>query len=299
MKLFRALVASLGLMILITPVTNAEMAIPPAPERYVTDQTGTLSSEQISSLGNMIDEYKQKTRVQLGVLMVSKLTDDYIERFSLNVARGWGIGEKGKNNGALLLIVKDEHKMRIEVGTGLEGDLTDARSGRIIRERIAPAFQKGDYYDGIKSGVEGMILAINAKPDTTAKPSGFSLAGLFVQALPFLIMIIIWIGSILGRSKRWWPGGVVGGVVGGGASAITGAALPTILVAVAGAGIAGLLLDFFVSRNYNRARGSGDDPAWWAGGSWFGGGFGGGSSGDSGSGFGGGDFGGGGASGDW
>ncbi len=279
----------------------AAMPVPPAPkEGWVLDQTNTLSPDEQHTINTVIHDYRNQKGIQLAVLIVPTIQDDYLENFSINVARTWGIGQKDKNNGALLLVAMRDRTMRIEVGTGLEGDLTDSRAGRIIRERITPEFRAGKYAAGIQSGIEGMKLAINAADDPqTAEPpvkssSGF---GLLVFGAYMFIFVLSWFGSMLGRSKRWWPGGIIGGVFGAGIGGILSGVLMTTIISGFVVGFFGLLFDYLVSKNYKKAARTNTDPSWWAGGGW-GGGVGGGSDGISG-GFGGGDFGGGGASGDW
>lgn len=182
---------------------QAEMLVPLAPtEGYVVDQTDTLTPDQITELNQLITGTRERTSVQLAVLVVPMITNDYLENFSLNVARSWGIGEAGKNNGALLLVAKNDRKMRIEVGTGLEGDLTDLRAGRIIRDRIAPEFKKENYFVGIKAGLEGMILAVGDTPDPLLKADdnnwAQNLEGIITWVLVFGVMGLSWLSSILG-----------------------------------------------------------------------------------------------------
>ncbi len=290
---------------------NTAMAALPAPAKpenggYVRDDTSTLSTKQIQKLNETIDGYKKRTSNQLAVLMVSTLgNEDYLEQYSLNVARSWGVGESGKNNGVLLLVVKDDRKMRIEVGTGLEGDLTDLRAGRIIRDRIAPLFKAGKYYEGIDSGLQGISLALGDAPDpllsndTGVKQTWYSgLEEIIVAIFWGAFFVITWLGAILGRTERWWPGGIIGAAIGGGAGYFLsqGGALFA-LGAALGLGIIGLVFDYLVSKNYRKAVKRGDAPSWWAGGTTIGGG---GFSGGGGfGGFGGGGFSGGGSSGSW
>ena len=135
--------------------TASALAVPPAPplDRPIVDQTGTLTSEQQTALVDQIAASRKEKDYQIGILIISTLEDRDLEGYSLDVARTWGIGEKTKNNGVLLVIAKDDRRLRIEVGSGLEGDLTDAQSGRIITQIITPKFKQGDYYGGISDGV--------------------------------------------------------------------------------------------------------------------------------------------------
>lgn len=278
----------------------------PALSSPVVDTSGTLTPDQITRLSDQITRTRAEKDYQIGVLMIPTLgNDEYLEGYSLKVAREWGIGEKDKDNGALLLIVKNDRKMRIEVGRGLEGELTDVESGRIIRNTLAPAFKKSDYFSGISAGVANIAAQVEGHPERDTSRStqrqGSRSSGIPVELLIFFFIfgvnILSWIASMFARTKSWWAGGVIGGVVGGFISLVSGWALWS-FGALAGLVGLGLILDYLVSRNYTKATNRGDDPAWWAGGPWIGGGWGNGG-GDSGGGFGGGDFGGGGASGDW
>lgn len=286
---------------LVAPVM-AEMAVPPVPrDGWVLDNTNTLSPEQTRLLNTSIAEYRQSTGVQLAVLIVPTIENDYLENFSINVARTWGIGEKDKNNGALLLIAMRDKTMRIEVGTGLEGDLTDSRAGRIIRERITPEFRSGNYFAGIESGINGMKLAINATedPKTTESPlKNQDVLSILAFGAYMFIFVLSWFSSMLGRSKRWWPGGLLGGVLGAGMGGLISGLLTIAIISGFVVAVFGFLFDYLVSKNYKKAVQNDSTPSWWAGGGW-GGGFGGGSSGGFGGGFGGGGFSGGGSSGSW
>lgn len=271
--------------------------VPPKPplQRPVVDMSNTLTSKQIDELSAAINQTRQEKDYQIGVLIVPTLENQALEDFSLNVARTWGIGDK-TNNGVLLLVVKNDRLIRIEVGTGLEGDLTDAESGRIIRDVITPEFRKGNYQQGIQKGV----MSIKAQVERTADPnlaaqakSNLSIK-FFESLMPlftFGAIILSWFSSLLARSKSWWAGGIVGlgvGLVIAYPLGWTHRGISTIIILA----ILGLLFDYFVSKNYYYKTTKGNTPSWWAGGDWISGGGGGG-------GFGGGGFGGGGASGRW
>jgi uncharacterized protein len=272
----------------------------------IVDQTNTLTQEQKQSLADTVAKERAATGNQIGVLMIKTLDGDALEDYSLEVARGWGIGQKDRDSGVLLLVVKDDRKLRIEVGYGLEGALTDARSSQIIRNRITPEFKQGKYYEGIQSGVTGIITAVHGEADPNLKAEGQP-AGVS-NKLPWEaifwggIFVPVWLGSILARTKSWWAGGVVGGIAG----AIVGFFVGFLfwgIGAIVGLAILGLGFDKLVSANYQKhagKKGSGP-PSWWAGGPWIGGGGIGGSNSSSGGfgGFSGGSFGGGGSSGSW
>lgn len=275
--------------------------VPPAPslERPVVDQTGTLSDADISRIISTIQASHSEKDYQVAVLMIGSLgNDEYLEGYSLKVARAWGVGEKDKDNGVLVLVAKDDRKMRIEVGRGLEGDLTDAESGRIVRNVMAPEFRNNRYADGIDKAVQSIQAQVEGRADPNEKALARDDAAFDWSILAFPLFVVVpWLGSVLGRTKSWWAGGVIGGVIGLVVSALFGFALLS-LIGWAALTAFGFLFDFLVSRNYRQHSADGDSPSWWAGGPWIGGGgFGGGGSG--GGGFGGGGFGGGGASGDW
>lgn len=277
--------------------TAGALTIPSAPplDKPIIDQTTTLSEDQVSQLSQQIAESRLKKPYQIGVLMIPTLDDRDIESYSIEVARKWGIGGKGKNNGVLLVVAKDDRKLRIEVGSGLEGDLTDAESGRIIRNTITPKFKSGDFYGGIRDGVESIQANVEGRADPNAgNESGGDMAELILGFGAFLIWGFVWLMSILARSKSWWAGGILGGIVGTIAAVVAGGVLWSFGLLV-GLVSVGLGLDWLVSRNYKQSTSRGEDAAWWAGG----GSWGGGSSGSSGGSFGGGGFSGGGSSGSW
>ena len=292
--LFGAVVA---LAIAVIAVPAMALSVPKAPplERPIVDQTNTLSSDQIDELSQQINKGREKQNYQLGVLIVDSLEGRPIEQYSLQVAREWGVGDKQTSNGALMLISIGDREMRIEVGRGLEGGLTDARSRRIIDNAMKPYFVDENYYQGISVGISEIERAIKGLPETqiTESAPDQSIAEVISGAFPFIVMALVWVGSILGRSKSWWAGGVIGGVIGFVIALIAGFALASVVALIALI-LGGLILDYAVSKNYRKHREAGDQPSWWAGGGGFGGGGGGGFGG-----FGGGGFGGGGASGRW
>jgi uncharacterized protein len=272
------------------------LAVPSAPslERPIVDQTNTLSESEIQSLSVKITSSRGDKDYQVGVLMIPRLDNESIEEYSIKVAREWGIGQKGENNGVLLLVAKDDRQLRIEVGSGLEGDLTDAQSGRIIRDVITPQFRQGNYYMGISNGLESIAATVSKQPDPHAAPvlTGWqNFWNIAMQGGVFFIFAFLWLSSILARSKSWWAGGILGAVVGVIVAVFAGWVIWSVLLLV-GLAIGGLGLDWVVSRNYRDRASHGEAPSWWAGGTHLGGGLGGG-------GFGGGGFSGGGSSGSW
>lgn len=300
---FRAWVVSVALAALAPLGVALALDIPKAPslDNPIVDQSNTLTEGQINTLAEQIANSRKQKDYQLGILIVDSLQGQAIEDYSIKVAREWGIGTKDKNNGVLLLVAKYDRELRIEVGRGLEGDLTDAESSRIIRNTITPQFKKGDYYSGISLGVQNIAAQVEGRPqaDTSAKAAGSDLSG-FAEGFAFLLFIgfgvLSWFASMLARTKSWWAGGVVGGGVGFVILLASTWALWAIILTVMLV-LGGLLLDWAVSRNYANHASRGESASWWAGGPWIGGS--GGDSGWGGGSFGGGGFGGGGASGSW
>lgn len=285
---------------LIVGSTVGALEIPSAPplDKPIVDQTKTLNQAQVDQLADQIKASRKDKAYQLGILMIPSLEGRSLEEYSIEVARKWGIGEKTKNNGVLLIIAKSDRQLRIEVGNGLEGELTDAESGRIIRNTITPLFKNGKFFEGIQAGVTSIQAQVEgrASPDADQeRMSGEDILSLIMTALVMIFFFTSWAASILARSKSWWAGGVVGGASGGLLAFASGWAIWA-LVALPLLVVGGLLLDFFVSRNFKQHKERGDDPSWWAGGGWLGGSGGGSSGGGS---FGGGGFSGGGASGSW
>ena len=270
--------------------------VPPLRSR-VTDLTGTLSAAEQQALEAKLADWEARTTDQLAILIVTTTKPEPIEQYSIRIAEAWKIGQKGKDNGAILVVAKDDKQMRIEVGYGFEGVLTDLTSRRIIAETIAPLFSKGQFAAGLNAGVdriidvvsEGKPLPPKAEPQRRAPSRHFDIGTLAL----ILLVAVPAIGAILRSILGNVGGSVVGaGIVGGAAWLFAGS-----LLIAAIAGIVALVVISFA------AFGGRGGPGLWvpgAGRGWGGGGFGGGGFGGGG-GFsgGGGGFGGGGASGGW
>jgi uncharacterized protein len=262
--------------------------VPPLSTQ-VTDLTGTLSASERQSLESKLHDWEARTGNQLVVLIVPTTAPEPIEEFSLRVAEAWKIGQKGKDNGAIFVIAKDDKRMRIEVGYGFEGVLTDVTSRRIIGETVAPYFKQGQFAAGINAGVDRIIAVVGAgeplsdTPKRAAPRHSFDYGNLFI----ILLVAVPIVGTIL----RSIFGNVGGSAIGAGlAGTVAWFVAGSLLIAGVAAVIAFIVIIFSI---FGGGRGGGWIPG-------AGGGFGGGG-GSSGGGFsgGGGSFGGGGASGDW
>ena len=212
-----SLVGLLSLAVLFGCLFNntafAKLEVPAAPplERPIIDQTESLANEDIDRIAQLINAERQKKSFQIGVLMISTLgSDDSLEEYSLKVARQWGIGDKKKSNGVLLLIAKNDRKMRIEVGNGMEGSLTDARASQIIRNTIAPKFRSGDYAGGVEAGVKRIIDVAEGRNLSDNDIDGESVVSmLFIVIFITIIVIAILKGNGSNGSHRryWWLAG--------------------------------------------------------------------------------------------
>lgn len=287
---FFLLVLFSGLLSLaILPSPSLAYQSPGKPTGFVNDFTGTtLNVEQKSYLENKLVQFEQTTSNEISVVIIKSLNGDTTENFAEKLFQEWGIGKEKEDNGILLLVALEDRKMRIEVGYGLEGSLTDLLSSRIIRETLTPAFQASDFYGGINTATDQIIQIVAGKiPENLQQEKG---ANFNFDWLFFILFIPIWLASILSRSKSWWAGGILGGIVGIVFGFVWGF-LYFGLIAILGLTLLGLLFDFLVSKAYSKSKASGIHPPWWSGGGGRGsGGFGG---------FSGGSSGGGGSSGSW
>lgn len=274
------------LVLLFALAAWAQVAVPPLKAR-VTDLTGTLTKEQTASLEQMLQSFEARKGSQIAVLMLPSVKPEAIEQYALRVAEQWKIGRGKIDDGAILVVAKNDRELRIEVGYGLEGALNDATANRIVEDIIVPRFREGDFYGGISAGVDRMIRVIDGEPlPEPARPQP-QVGGGIGQSLPVLLILAMVVGGLLRRMLgRVFGSMAAGGVVGG---------LAWLLVGALGiALIAGLLAFVFTLVGGGARRGYyGGFPGGFRGGM-GGGGFGGG-------GFrgGGGSFGGGGASGRW
>lgn len=264
----------------------AQIAVPPLTGR-VTDQTATLSTEQKSALEQTLQAFEARKGSQLAVLMVPTTTPETIEQYSLRVAEQWKLGRKKVDDGAILVIAKDDRAMRIEVGYGLEGALNDANSKRIISEIITPRFKQGDFNGGITAGVERIIRVIDGEPLPAPKANLAGDTPDITQYLPVIFVLSLVAGGVLRSVIGRVPGAIAtGGIVAFVAWLFAGAASIALV-----AGVIALLFTLL-------GGGMGGHGVGHHRGGFGTGGFGGGTRGG-GFGGGGGGFGGGGASGRW
>jgi uncharacterized protein len=186
-----------------------EKVIPrrPSPPRLVNDFTNTLTPEQTEALEQKLVQYDDSTSNQVAVVIISTLQDYPIEDVGLGILRGWGVGNKEKNNGIVLLVAKDDRQVRIEVGYGLEGAVPDITANQIIQSDIVPNFREGNYYRGLDLATNDIIKAAAGEYKA---PPGYSDRGNKKGISPgaiFLIILLVWI--IMGISSRGGGGGMI------------------------------------------------------------------------------------------
>ncbi|MFN0007827.1 MAG: TPM domain-containing protein [Planctomycetota bacterium] len=166
----------------------------PKHDGWVTDLAGLLSAAKERELEARMESYRTGTSHEIALLTIPSLQGEPIERFALEVGRSWGLGTKEKNNGALLVVSKADRKIRIEVGRGLEGNLTDSISGRIIRDVIAPEFKRGDYEAGLEKGIVAMHEAIGgnyARVKRAERSPSSGLAGIIPAFVILAILLVV------------------------------------------------------------------------------------------------------------
>jgi len=265
---------------------SADVAVPQLTGPVV-DQTDTLHDGDIALMSVKLKDLEKRKGSQIAVLIVPTTEPETIEQYSIRVAEAWKIGRKKIDDGALLVVAKDDHHLRIEVGYGLEGSLTDVTVHRIIDEVITPKFKVGDFTGGISDGIDRMIKVIDGEKLPAPEPPHWQQQNSFKGSGPFNLFALFGI-VVLGGLLRTAFGRLIGASATGGIVAVVAW---FVMGSIAFALIAGAFCFVFVMFG----RGG-------SGGGYSGGGSsGGGGSRDSDSGFsgGGGSFGGGGASGSW
>jgi len=230
-------IRALILLFLLIAAPAAAQDFPKLSGRVV-DAADMLTDSEEAALTQKLQGLEDSTHRQLVVATVPDLQGYPVEDYGYKLGRAWGIGQKGANNGAILLVAKAEHKIRIEVGYGLEPILTDAYSGEIIRDKITPAFKQGDFAAGINAGVDAIVQQLQAPPEeqeqrvqqaSAAQTTRHSQSGSFFPLIFWAIILAFVIVPALGRRRYgrrhrgsawpvmiWGPG--LGGGWGGGSS---------------------------------------------------------------------------------
>jgi uncharacterized protein len=209
----------LGLALVVCARLSYGLEVPYLSGRVV-DNAHLLDTPSIEALENVLKENEEKTGRQIAVLTLPSLEGESIEDFSMKVARTWQLGQKGKNDGILLLVAVNDRKMRIEVGYGLESVLPDALAGEILRREVTPRFRQGEFDEGVMKGVEAILSATagSYQPTTSTRGSDVGMFIFFLILLIFFPMImntLFYVGNRRGiTSYRGWGGYGGGGFSG-------------------------------------------------------------------------------------
>ena len=281
------LLAGCGVASPVFAVQDDLRPIPPLTA-HVTDLTGTLEPQQIQALEDELKALEQSKGSQVGVLMIATTGPEDIAAYGIRVAEAWKLGRRGTDDGVILIIAKDDHRVRIEVGRGLEGAIPDAAAARVIREYLAPRFRADDYYGGLHDATDALGKLIRDEPLppplTDEQDDG---VGRIMPSLAAAWFVALLLRGMLGRMSSLPRAGIVG--LGSGAA---GWLVSGLLPLGMGLGVLGMIFGLLGGRWGGFANRGG-----WGG--FGGGGFGGGGFGGGGFSGGGGGFSGGGASGRW
>ncbi|MDY7537853.1 TPM domain-containing protein [Undibacterium sp. 5I1] len=244
---------------------------------HVIDQTATLNVEQISTLEQTLQGFEAKKGSQIAVLIIPSVSPETIEQYTLRVAEKWKLGRKKVDDGAILVIAKNDRTLRIEVGYGLEGALNDATSKRIISEIISPRLTQGDFYGGVTAGLNQMMKVINGEPLPLPATEKSSITiGDIQPYAPVIFIVALILGGLLRTLFGRFPGAIITGAAIGGIAWLFVGVLSIALIAGTIALLFTLITGGTVGRNmiglaavYGRGGGSGGFSG---GGGGFGGG---------------------------
>jgi uncharacterized protein len=289
--------AAWALVVALLGATASHAAAPqpiPALQARVTDLTGTLTATEQAVLEQKLAAFEARKGAQVAVLVVASTAPEAIEQYSIRVVEAWKLGREKPDDGALLLVAKDDHALRIEVGRGLEGALTDAMSNRIIDDTMVPLLRQGQFTTAINAGADQMLRVIDGE-ELPPPEQAWRAPGGLLSALPFLLIGFL-VGSAILRAIF---GRVGGAVVTGGLMGVAVFVLSQLLAIAVGAAVLASVMALVLGLGRGAGWSSGGLGGGGFGGGLGGGGFGGGFGGGGGFSGGGGSFSGGGASGRW
>src|SRR2546427_12779803 len=208
-----------GAILLLAALSSAsgEVAVPPL-KAHVTDLTGTLSASQLRDLDSRLSDFERSKGSQIAVLMLPSTKPETIEEYSIRLADAWKIGRARLDDGVILVVAKNDRKLRIEVGRGLEGAIPDGIANRVITEVITPRFKANDFYGGVAAGTDALMKLIEGE-GLPAPRSGVIVDGVHraidFQTIFLLFVALVLTGAIFGRLfGRVIGAGISGGVVG-------------------------------------------------------------------------------------
>jgi uncharacterized protein len=230
----RSRILALALLVCVLPSAAGALEVPPPPKRWVTDSAGILSTTELSLLDSKLESFEQSSGSQFIIYTFPSIENESIEDYTIRAVKAWRVGQAKYDNGLVLFVFVKEKKVRVEVGHGLEGSITDAFSSRLIREQIAPPFQRGAYGEGLNAAADAIIKKIQTGEESVPplQPAGGTPATEGSGDIsPFTIVIILFVVffiilPMLSRGRRgssgcggclplfFFPGG--GGVTFGG-----------------------------------------------------------------------------------
>jgi len=272
LKLPRVVIAA---VLLLAPLTFAmawaQIVVPPLKAR-VADTARLLLPQQAAALEQKLAAFEARKGSQIAVLTVPTTQPEAIEQYGIRVAEAWKLGRKGVDDGALLLIAKDDRKLRIEVGHGLEGALNDATAKRIIDEYVVPPFKQGDFNAGINAGVDRMIKVIDGEPlppqQQWRAPSGKNFTERLDDYMGWGAFVLVFLGGLL----RWLFGAFLGALIVGAVGGLIAMWLGAGLVISAVVAIVAFVMTLFGVSAISSGGGGSSSGGWSGGGGTFGGG---------------------------
>ncbi|MDF2378983.1 MAG: TPM domain-containing protein [Candidatus Gracilibacteria bacterium] len=269
----------------------------PEPDGFINDFAGIIDEPTELAIGELLDQINAENDAEVSVVTIQSLEENDPNYYAVELGRAWGVGHEERDDGVVFLTAVDDREVYIATGYGVEGYITDAQAFYITEKVVVPYFKEGDYGGGILAGVQKLkaaLVDLEKLPENTS--GGDSEIGPWLMLIFFLLSFVFpWTAAVLGRSKAWWPGGVVGGVSGLGLNFLFGTSIFFLIPLT----LFGFIFDYVASSNFKKGKKSfwtGGGSSGWGGGSSSGGGWGGGSSGG---GFSGGSFGGGGGGSSW
>jgi len=247
----------------------AEVAVPPLKARVI-DLTHTLSTSQAQTLESRLRDFERGKGSQIAVLMLPSTQPETIEEYSIRVAEAWKIGRARVDDGVILVIAKNDRKLRVEVGRGLEGAIPDAVAKRVVSDVITPLFRSGDFYGGIAAGTDALMKLIEGE-GLPAPRSGVTLSGIH-RAIDFQTIFWLFVALVLTHAlfKRLFGRVIGAGISGGIVGAIVWVAAGVLVFAIVG-GLIGFVVAL-INGLGSRGGGWSSGPGGWSGGGWSGGG---------------------------
>ncbi|MDV2989486.1 MAG: TPM domain-containing protein [Dehalogenimonas sp.] len=267
----RLVLTSLTVAALLLGGTVAVWAQPfPPPQGFVSDFAGVIDADTRSALENRLTILSQETGAEIAVVTIASLEGDTIENYAVRLFEAWGIGQADADNGVLFITAVADHKVRIEVGYGLEPIITDGRAGRILDDYVLPSFRVDDYAAGIADGVAALeeLIRAGTPPSLIEENPIRDIFGEIESVIFGIGFITMYLLAFMARTRSIWLGGIWGAIAG----VVIGLATGNIWALVGltiGLAVSGLFLDALLSRNYQTRSSNGLPTSWSSSGGGF------------------------------